>query len=106
LENTKSSIFNCYRAILAQVNSLDSFCKGYGQLKDLYCDLAELAYFIMEEDFKQVFKTIKQIHDELEELNEIVYFDSDNSNYIKTMVAEIITHLDFLIIEYDQRITN
>ena len=65
-------INNCFRAILAIVNHLDSVCNRKDYLTEIYQDLTEIAYYIMDKDGNSVLKSIEQMTISINELeNEI-----------------------------------
>lgn len=92
--NTNSSqVHNCYRAILAQINQLDSIYRSKNHLKDLYEELTELAFYIMEDDYERLDKGIGQLRDTVWELNSN---PAENAREVAVVIHEIVTHLDFL----------
>lgn len=92
--NSKSSqAHNCYRAILAQVNQLDSIYGSKSHLKDLYEELTELAFYIMEDDYERLDKGIRQVRDTVWELNNN---STENTREVSFVIHEIVTHLEFL----------
>lgn len=94
---------NCYRAILAQVNYLESIYQ-YNSLKGLYEDLSELAYYIMEDDYERVIKGLEPIKDSIREIENLKSAQHDEK--VKMIIGEIRTHLDYLSIEYRNRLSN
>ncbi len=91
-------ISNCYRAILAQINQLDSIYQQRIRLKDLYEEIAILAYYIMENDRQNVLYNIE----ELIEINKELRIGEDNERQaeVESILVEIETHLNYLGVEY------
>lgn len=91
---------NCYRAILAQVNCLDSIWPDKNSLKDLYEELSVLAFYMLEQDHISVVKSIDQINCTVDEMEAMLARPNliDHANMI---FSELKTHLDFLLMEYD-----
>ena len=89
---------NCYRAILAQLNYLDSVYENKVELKDLYAELCELAFYIMEQDPQRVSRGVDQLIASLEDFKSICA--SDLNPEISTLFTELQTHLTYLKIEY------
>lgn len=96
-----SLVNNCYRAILAQVNQLDSMLHFNPGMKGLYEELTELAFYLLEDDRKRIIKGINQVKASLTELEEIIR-EAHYGRAPLTYVSEIRTHLDFLIIQFSQ----
>lgn len=95
--NKASLVHNCYRAILAQVNQLDSIYEPKNRLKELYEELTELAFYIMENDSKRVYRGIEQIKATIDELEQ---YPIHSYEQVRIITTELITHLDFLLLEY------
>lgn len=101
MSKDRSPVFYCYRAIVAQVNSLDALSNRCKLIKDIYEDLAELACFMMEGECKQIISTIKQMQCTLGELEEAILVDDEkNMGYIRMILTELFTHMEYLLIEY------
>lgn len=96
--NGLNGVNNCYRAILAQVNLLDSVYQPKYCLKVIYEELTELAFYLMEDDYERVDKGISQLQDTIRELTTTSsgMGDVDEISYI---IGEINTHLNYLMIE-------
>lgn len=96
-------INNCFRAILAIVNHLDSVCNRKDYLTEIYQDLSEIAYYIMDKDGDRVLKSIEQITISINELeNEIKPEYQEKNAIIKLTLDEIRTHLQYLRIQFGQ----
>lgn len=95
---------NCYRAILAQVNYLDSIYQQRHRVKDLYEELTELAFYMMVDDNKQVIKGIDQMKDTVCELEQTNTCQPDDT--VPFVLGELKTHLDFLRMEYTNKFKN
>lgn len=93
---------NCYRAILAQVNYLDRFIQQRNKLKEIYEDLTELAFYMLENDSEQVIKGIVHIKDGILEMEEHFSRICSQDEPARLIIAEIKTHLDYLLLEYRQ----
>lgn len=95
------SIVNCYRAILAQLNQLDSISFPRAYTKELYMDLSELAYYLLEGDIHKVYKGVKQMYETAMEVKDYDYsFTGEETNYeITYFLTEIKTHLEYLALE-------
>lgn len=92
---------NCYRAILAQINCLEGVWPEQSTLKQIYEELTELAFYMMEKDSPRVARGIDQISATLDEIKSAL--PNDNSLIeVKMIVSELKTHLDFLRWEYSQ----
>lgn len=94
---------NCYRAILAQVNSLEAVWPEPSYLKQIYEDLTELAFYMLEKDGHRVTKGIEQMLSTLEEVKGA--FPSESDRYfieVRMIISELRTHLDFLRLEYEK----
>jgi hypothetical protein len=92
---------NCYRAILAQVNCLEAVWPEQSTLKQIYEELSELAFYMLEQDRERVRKGIDQIITTLDEAQ--VAFPSASYRYfleVKMIVSELRTHLHYLRLEY------
>lgn len=100
-----SPVNNCYRAILSLVNHLDNFCPDK-DVVEIYEELTELAFYIMENDCDRMTKGIKQMKESITRLrqhhNRLDQKDMERFNLI---TGEIKTHLDFLIIEHCNQTT-
>lgn len=97
---TVSPINNCYRAILAQVNYLDSVCHQSACLKDIYQDLSELAYYLLENDRDRIHRGIEQVKLTVEEIERGHGKDYDQNDAVEIIAAEIRTHLRYLRLQY------
>ncbi|HWP95566.1 MAG TPA: MEDS domain-containing protein [Syntrophomonadaceae bacterium] len=96
-------INNCYRAILAIVNCLGSVCNRKGCLTEIYQDLSEIAYYIMDKDKHSVLKGIEQITISIKELeNEIRTENQEKDATVRLILDEIRTHLQYLRIQIGQ----
>ena len=96
-------INNCFRAILAIVNHLDSLCNRKDYLMEIYQDLSEIAYFIMEKDRDSVLKSIEQINLSINELESEIKPEYQEKNaIIRLTLDEIRTHLQYLRIQFGQ----
>ncbi len=95
----RSPVINCYRAILAQVNQLDSIYQPKIYLKELYMDLTELAYCLLEENEQHAYKGVEQMYETILEIDCNTSMDKANRQKIDYIVAEIKTHLDFLAMQ-------
>jgi len=96
-----SLVNNCYRAILAQVNQLDSMLHFNPIMKGLYEDLTELAFYLLEDDSQRVIQGINQVKASLIDLEETIRA-THYRNTTLIFIGEIRTHLDFLIIQFSQ----
>lgn len=96
----RGRISNCYRAILAQVNYLDSIYREKRDVKDLYEELSILAFYIMEEDRERIMHTINEIKDLSQEIAELGTENREKSSDFKLILQEIKTHLDYLLLQY------
>lgn len=87
---------NCYRSILAQANYLDGIFDNKVKMKELYEELAVLAFFIMDKDCERIIKEISQIE------ATILDFDPELKNYEKVrfdmLINELKTHLNYLVL--------
>ncbi|MEQ8175578.1 MAG: hypothetical protein ABRQ26_10980 [Syntrophomonadaceae bacterium] len=97
---TVSPVNNCYRAILAQVNYLDSICDKSTCLKDIYQDLSELAYYLLENDSDRIHRGIEQIKLTVEEIERGNSKGYDPNQSVRLITAEIRTHLQYLRLQY------
>lgn len=97
---TVSPVNNCYRAILAQVNYLDSVCHKSTCLKDIYQDLSELAYYLLENDHDRIYRGIEQVKLTVEEIERGNGKDYDLNQTLCLITAEIRTHLKYLRLQY------
>lgn len=91
---------NCYRAILAQVNYLDGIWPEKNRLKDLYEELTELAFYMLEQDYVRVTKGIEQIYGTIDELESLTPVDQ-HCEQVSMIFSELRTHLNFLKMEYN-----
>ena len=92
---------NCYRAILAQVNCLEAVWPEPSTLKEIYEELTELSFYMLEQDSFGISQGIDQILTTLEEIK--VTRPSDGQPIeIRMIVSELETHLEFLRREYTQ----
>ncbi|MEN6349956.1 MAG: hypothetical protein ABFD08_11235 [Syntrophomonas sp.] len=102
-----SPVSNCYRAILSLVNHLDNFCPDKSCLVEIYEELTELAFYIMEDDCDCMTKGIEQLKDSITRLKCChSRLDEDNLQRFKLITGEIKTHLDFLKIEHCNKALN
>lgn len=99
-----SQVNNCYRAILAQVNHLDSLYDSKNYVKELYEELTELAFYIMEDDSERIDKGISQLQDTIWELDGLMSATHEKTIEISCLIAEIRTHLDYLLLNYHERV--
>lgn len=98
-------INNCYRAILAIVNYLGSICSRREYLTDIYQDLSEMAYYIMDNNKYCLLKSIEQLTISVNELeNEFKLVDKEKSTIIILTLNEIRTHMQYLHIQFSQRL--
>lgn len=97
---TISPVNNCYRAILAQVNYLDSVCHKSTCLKDIYQDLSELAYYLLENDHARIYQGIEQVKLTVEEIERGNGRDNERNQAVRLITAEIRTHLQYLRLQY------
>jgi archaellum component FlaC len=98
---TRSPVNNCYRAILALLNQLDSIYQEKTYIKELYEDLTELAFYLMEDDCDRVARIVNEIKESLGEIECIVSDTRQERNEeLGFFTAELKTHLDYLLIEY------
>ncbi|MGI6452970.1 MAG: hypothetical protein ACOX0E_05805 [Syntrophomonadaceae bacterium] len=97
----KKLVNNCYRAILAQVNYLDSVYRHNSRLKELYEELTVLALYIMEGDNEQAIKGIIPLKETLKEIACSTELDSQDMK-INLIMGEIKTHLDYLLIAFSK----
>lgn len=96
-----SPVNNCYRAILAQVNYLDSMCVRNSSVKEIYQELSELAFYLMENDAARIYKGIEQMRLTVNEIEcGHLVDDQQDDAAIRLIIAEIRTHLQYLSIEY------
>lgn len=98
---TAAQVNNCYRAILAQVNQLDSLYHSKVHVKELYEDLTELAYYIMVDDEERIQKGIDHLNATIMEMDEVVGGDGAYSR-INSIIGELRTHLDFILMNYQR----
>jgi hypothetical protein len=92
---------NCYRAILAQVNYLDSVYTKNVHLKEIYQDLTELAFYMMVNDRKRVLKGIEQVRLTLNDIEGGSWKEEEDTlTSTRLILTEIKTHLQYLLIEY------
>lgn len=97
----QSPVNNCYRAILAQVNYLDSVCVRNSSVKEIYQDLSELAFYLMENDKVRIYKGIEQIQSTVNEIESGQWMEAQRDDVeIRLIITEIKTHLQYLSIEY------
>ncbi len=96
---TAAEVKNCYRAILAQVNLLDSLYRPKEIVKDLYEDLTELAYYIMENDDECIQKGIDQLQGTIMEMDCMVGENGLDQD-IAAIISELRTHLDYILIKH------
>jgi len=90
---------NYYRSILAQVNCLDGCFRQKSFLKEIYEEMTELAFYMMEGDNKKVIKGVNQIKASIVELETHSFGECYRDEQTKLIIAEIKTHLDYLLIE-------
>ena len=95
----RSPVINCYRAILAQVNQLDSIYQPKIYLKELYMDLTELAYYLLEENQHNAFKGVEQMFETIREVNHHASMNQTSTEEVDYIVGEIKTHLEFLAMQ-------
>ncbi|MFY9119008.1 MAG: hypothetical protein WAO57_01690 [Syntrophomonadaceae bacterium] len=94
---------NCYRAILAQVNSLESVWPKPNTLKQIYEELTELSFFMLEQDSHGINQSIDQMLITLEDIK--ASWPSDGQPIeIRMIVSELETHLEYLRREYIQQL--
>ncbi len=98
----RSPAINCYRAILAQVNQLDSIYRPSGYIKELYMELTELAYYLLEEDEERACKGIEQIHETISELDFYTSTNRETKDMVLSITEEIRTHLTYLNIQLNE----
>lgn len=96
-----SQVINCYRAILAQVNHLDSIYYPKSYLKELYIDLTELAYCLLEQNEEHAYLGIEQMYKSIEEVGKQAPLNKARQKEIDYIVGEIKTHLEFLAMQLD-----
>jgi len=94
------AVNNCYRSILAQINCLDSvYCKKE-YIKDMYEEISELAFYIMDNDEQQIFRKIEHINLVLDELEYSLWEEQREIDMtIKLILDEIRTHMKYLLIK-------
>lgn len=98
-----SPVNNCYRAILAQVNYLDSVCHRSSCLKDVYQDLSELAFYLLENDPERIYRGIEQVNLTVEEIERGNGKEhAHNHQVVRLIIAEIRTHLQYLSLQYER----
>jgi len=91
---------NCYRAILAQVNCLEGIWpEEQRSLKQIYEELTELAFYMLENDGPRVCRGVDQISTTLREIKESVPKDCRCAE-LNMILSELTTHLNFLRLEY------
>lgn len=95
-----SPVNNCYRAILAQVNYLDSVCHRNASLKEIYQDLSELAFYLLENDHQRIYRGIEQVKLTIEEIERGAWKDQHDSQAVRVILTEIRTHLQYLRLQY------
>ncbi len=95
----RSPVINCYRAILAQVNQLDSIYQPKIHLKELYMDLTELAYYLLEENKHNAYKGVEQMYETIREVNHNASMNQNSMEEVDYIVGEIKTHLEFLAMQ-------
>ncbi len=97
----QSPVNNCYRAILAQVNYLDSVCIRNTSVKEIYQDLSELAFYLMENDTARIYKGIEQMKLTVNEIERGAWINDERDDVaVRLIITEIKTHLQYLSIEY------
>ncbi len=92
---------NCYRAILAQVNCLEAIWPEPSTLKEIYEELTELSFFMLEQDSRGINKGIDQMLTTLEDIKASWLSDGQPIE-IRMIVSELETHLEYLRREYTQ----
>ncbi len=95
----RSPVINCYRAILAQVNQLDSIYQPKIYLKELYMDLTELAYYLLEENEHHAYKGVEQMYETIREVDRCTSMNMASREEVDFIVGEIKTHLEFLAMQ-------
>lgn len=90
---------NCYRAILAQVNYLDGIWPERSRLKDLYEELAELAFYMLERDHCRVIRSVDQIRGTINEMDSAISNEA-NRDQVTMIFSELKTHLHYLALIY------
>jgi len=91
---------NCYRAILAQVNCLEGIWpEEQRSLKQIYEELTELAFYMLENDGPRVCQGIDQISTTLGEIKAAVPHDYRFTE-VSMIISELKTHLNYLRLEY------
>ncbi len=94
---------NCYRAILAQVNSLEAVWPEPSYLKQIYEDLTELAFYMLEKDGQRVNKGVEQMLSTLEEVKgAFPPLGERHFIEVRMIISELKTHLEFLRLEYEK----
>ena len=93
---------NCYRSILAQANYLDGIFDNKVKMKELYEELAVLAFFIMDKDCERIIKEVSQIEATILDFDIELNFDPELKNYEKArfdmLINELKTHLNYLVL--------
>lgn len=98
---TGSPVNNCYRAILALLNQMDSVYQQKTCIKELYEDMTELAFYLMEDDCERVARIVNEIKGTLGEMDyKISDIGQEITEEVSFFTAEMNTHLDYLLIEY------
>lgn len=91
---------NCYRAILAQVNCLEGIWpEEQRSLKQIYEELTELSFYMLENDGPRVCQGVDQISVTLDEIKAVMPRDYRFLE-VSMIVSELKTHLNFLRLEY------
>ena len=91
---------NCYRAILAQVNCLEGIWpEEQRSLKQIYEELSELAYHMLENDVSRICGSVEQIIITLSEMKGAIPQD-DRCSEVSLIISELKTHLDYLRMAY------
>lgn len=96
----KARIANCYRALLAQLNYLDSVYEEKRDMKELYEEMSVLAFYIMQEDYERIIKIINEIKDLSREIAELRIKEENKASDLNLILEEIKTHLDYLLLQY------
>ncbi|MBO8158105.1 hypothetical protein [Thermosyntropha sp.] len=100
MKEDKKNISNCYRALLAQVNYLDGISNKKQDVKDLYEELSILAFYIMEDDYESIMRTINEIKELSRKIEESSSQGKEKTSAFNLILQEIKTHLDYLLLQY------
>lgn len=76
-------------------------CVRNFSVKDIYQDLSELAFYLMENDAARIYKGIEQMRLTVNEIERGQWINDQRDDVaIRLIITEIKTHLQYLSIEY------